>query len=100
MSAWRNTCSLLQCFSCHLKTIPLTPNKFTPPHQHLHSPAKLLSHLAVDLDDSGQGLEADGMWTFLERMNWADPSLVFPSSVPSAREGEGLDMERATSGTA
>ena len=30
------------------------------------------------------------MWTFLERMNWADPSLVFPSLVPSACEGLGL----------
>ena len=100
MSAWRNTCSLLQSFSCHLKTIPLTPNKFTPPHQHLHSPAKLLSHLAVDLDDSGQGLEADGMWTFLERMNWADPTLVFSSLVPSAGERQGLGREGAASGAA
>ena len=55
-------------------------------HLHLHYPAKL-SHLAGDVDDSGQGLEAEGMQIFLERMNWADPSLVFPSLVPSAGEG-------------
>ena len=67
-------------------------------HLHLHYPAKL-SHLAGDVD-SGQGLEAEGMWTFLERMNWADSSLVFPSLVPSAGEGLGLGWEEATSGTA
>ena len=27
------------------------------------------------------------MQIFLERMNWADPSLVFPSLVPSVGEG-------------
>ena len=40
------------------------------------------------------------MWTFLERMNCTDPSLVFPSLVPSAGEGLGLGIEEATSGTA
>ena len=40
------------------------------------------------------------MWTFLERMNWADSFLVFPSLVPSACEGLGLGREEATSGTA
>ena len=40
------------------------------------------------------------MWTFLERMNCTDPSLVFPSLVPSACEGLGLGREEATSGTA
>ena len=40
------------------------------------------------------------MQTFLERMNWADPSLVSPSLVPSACEGLGLGREEATSGTA
>ena len=69
------------------------------PHLHLHSPAKLLSRLVGDLDDLGQGLEADGMWTFLERMNWADPTLVFSSLVPSAGEGLGLGREEATGGT-
>ena len=39
------------------------------------------------------------MQTFLERMNWADHSLVFPSLVPSACEGLGLGREEATSGT-
>ena len=34
----------------------------------LHYPVKL-SHLAGDVNDSGQGLEAEGMQTFLERMN-------------------------------
>ena len=88
MSVWRTTCSLLQLFSCHLKTIP--PNTWQPylqPYLHLHSPAKLLSHLVGDLDDSGQGLEGEGMQTFLERMIWADPSLVFPSLLPSTGEG-------------
>ena len=33
-------------------------------------------------------------------MNWADPSLVFLSFVPSAYEGLGLGREEATSGTA
>ena len=69
------------------------------PHLHLHSSVKL-SHLAGDGNNSGQGLEAEGMQTFLERMNWADPSLVFPSFVPSACEGLGLGREEATSGTA
>ena len=40
------------------------------------------------------------MQTFLERMIWADPSLVFPSLLPSACEGLGLGREEATSGTA
>ena len=37
---------------------------------------------------------------FLERMIWADPSLVFPSLLPSAGEGYGLGREEATSETA
>ena len=52
------------------------------------------------MNDSGQGLEAEEMWTFLERMNWTDPSLDFPSLVPSACEGLGLGREEAASGTA
>ena len=40
------------------------------------------------------------MQTFLERMNWANYSLVFPSLVPSACEGLGLGREEAASGTA
>ena len=47
----------------------------------------LLSHLVGDLVDSGQGLEGEGMQTFLERMIFADPSLVFPSLLLSAGEG-------------
>ena len=56
----------------HLTTL-LPPS----PHFHLHFCAKL-SHLTGDVDDSGQGLEAEGMQTFLERMNWEDLSF-FPS---------------------
>ena len=77
----------------HLRTLP--PHC----HLHLHYPAKL-SQLAGDVSDSGQVLEAEAMWAFLERMNWADPSLVFPSVVPSACEGLGLGREETTSGTA
>ena len=66
---------------------PHTWQPYLQPYLHLHSPAKLLSHLVGDLDDSGQGLEGEGMQTFLERMIWADPSLVFPSLLPSAGEG-------------
>jgi len=46
-----------------------TPDTLTAPlsHLHLHSSAKL-SHLAGDVDESGQGPEAGGMQTFLERM--------------------------------
>ena len=40
------------------------------------------------------------MQTVLERMNWADPSLVFPSLLPSACEGLGLGRQEATSGAA
>ena len=40
--------------------------------------------------DSGQDLEAKGMETFSETMNWAAPSLVFPSLVPALGEGLGL----------
>ena len=88
MSGWRTTCSLLQLFSCNLKTIPHhTRQPYLQTYLHLHSPAKLLSHLVGDLDDSGQGLEGEGMQTFLERMIWADPSLVFPSLLPSSGEG-------------
>ena len=47
----------------------------------------LLSHLVGDLDDSGQGLKGEGMQTFLDRMIWADPSLVFLSLLPSSGEG-------------
>ena len=38
-----------------------------------HYPDKL-SQLAGDVRDSGQGLEAEGMQTVLERMNGEDPS--------------------------
>ena len=77
----------------HLRTLP--PHC----HLHLHYPAKL-SQLAGDVSDSEQGLEAEGRRAFLERMSWADLSLVFPSLVPSACEGLGLGREEATSGTA
>ena len=78
----------------HLTTLlPLCPIL------QLHYPVRL-SHLAGDVNDSGQGLEAEGMGAFLERMIWADSSLVFPSVVPSACEGLGLGREEATSGTA
>ena len=50
-------------------------------------PAKLLSHLVGDLDDSGQGLEGEGMQVSLERRIWAEPPLFFPSLLPSAGEG-------------
>ena len=40
------------------------------------------------------------MQTFVERMIWADPSLIFPSVGPSACEGLGQGREEATSGTA
>ena len=80
----------------HLRTLPPHPRSC---HLHLHYPAKL-SHLAGDVSDSGQGLEAEGMRAFLERMIWADSSLVFPSVVPSACEGLGLGREETTSGTA
>ena len=69
--------NLLSSENCppHLTDLLLTP---TPPnHLHLHFPAKL-TQLAGDVD-SGQGLEAEGMQTFLETMNWADPFFVLPS---------------------
>ena len=75
----------------HLTTLlPLCPIL------QLHYPVRL-SHLAGDVNDSGQGLKEKGMQTFLERMNWAAPSLVFSSMVSSAGKGEGLGMEGATS---
>ena len=77
----------------------LTTPPLPPAILQLHYPVKL-SHLAGDVNDSGQGLEAEGMQTFLERMNWADHSLVFPSLVPSACEGLGLGRQEATSGAA
>ena len=87
-----------ECLENHMLLTPtlLLPSENHPPHTwqpylqtylRLHSPAKLLSHLVVNLDDSGQGLEGEGMQTFLDRMIWADPSLVFPSLLPSAGEG-------------
>ena len=66
---------------------PHTWQLYLKPYLHLHSPAKLLNHLVGELDDSEQGLEGEGMQKFLERMIWADPSLVFPSLLPSAGEG-------------
>ena len=82
----------------HVLIIPtlLLSSENHPPHTwqpylqtylRLHSPAKLLSHLVVNLDDSEQGLKGEWMQIFLERMIWADPSLVFPSLLPSAGEG-------------
>ena len=59
----------------------------TQTYLHLHYPAKLLSHLVGDLDDAGQGLKGEGMQTFLDRMIWAAPSLVFLSLLPSSGEG-------------
>ena len=76
-----------------LPNLPTGP----PHHLHLHFPAKL-SHLAGEVD-SGQGLEAEGMQTFLKTMNWAEPFLVFPSLVASLGELLGLGKEWATSGT-
>ena len=99
MSGWRTTCSLLQLISCCLKTVPHTSQPYCPPHLRLHYPARL-SHLARDVNDTAQGLEAEGMRTDLERMNWADLSLVFPSLLPFACEGLGLGREEATSWTA
>ena len=64
-----------------------------------HYPAKL-SQLVGDVHDSGQGLEAEGMWTLLERMIWTTLSLVFSSLVSSAGERQGLGREGATSGAA
>ena len=40
------------------------------------------------------------MQTFLERMNWADHSLVITFLVPSACDGLGVGREEAASGTA
>ena len=86
---------LLSSENCHHHLTHLLPL----PHLHLYCFAKL-SHLAGEVNDSGQGLEAEGMRIFLERINWADPSLVFPSLGPSAVQGLGLGREEATSGTA
>ena len=61
---------LLSSENCPLHLKPLTSPLH---HLHLHSSAKL-SHLAGDVHDSGQDMEAEGMQTFLARMNWADPS--------------------------
>ena len=69
-----------------------------PQHLNLHFPGKL-SDLSGDAD-LGQGLEAEVMQTFLETMDWSDPSLVFPSLVPSSGEGLDLGKEWAISGTA
>ena len=80
----------------HLTTLPLPS---PPPILRLHYPVKL-SHLAGDGNNSGQGLEAEGMQTFLERMNWADHSLVITFLVPSACDGLGVGREEAASGTA
>ena len=85
-----------ECLEDHMLLTPILLIENHPPHTwqpylqpylHLHSPAMLLSHLVGDLDDSGQGLEGEGMQKFLERMIWADPSLVFRSLLPSAGEG-------------
>ena len=53
-----------------------------PPNSTVHG-----CHPTGDSDESGQGLEVEGTWTLLERMNWASSSLVFPSLVPSSGEG-------------
>ena len=85
-----------ECLEDHMLLTPILLIENHPPHTwqpylqtylRLHSPAKLLSHLVGDLDDSGQGLEGEGMQIFFKRMIWADPSLVFPSLLPSAGEG-------------
>ena len=54
---------LLASENCPLHLIPLLPPS---PHFHLHFCAKL-SHLTGDVDDSGQGLETEGIQIFLER---------------------------------
>ena len=40
---------------------PHTWQPYLQPYLHLHSPAKLLTHLVGDLDDSGQGLKGEVM---------------------------------------
>lgn len=71
-----------QLISCDRKPSPHLTNLPSPPapphHLHLHYPAKL-SQLAGDVSDQDRVTEAERMWAFLERVNWADPSLVFPS---------------------
>lgn len=75
------------------------PHPRTPPSPpSALPPANLLVHPTGDCNEPGQSLEVEGMGTFLERMNWAAPSLVFSSMVSSAGKGEGLGMEGATSG--
>ena len=65
---------LLSSENCPPHLTPLTPALDPPPnHLHRHYSAKL-SHLAGDVDDSGQGPEAGGMQTFLERMNLENQS--------------------------
>ena len=86
---WLETLLLSVQLFCPLITIPHTQG----PH-----PANLLVHPTGDCNEPGQSLEVEGMGTFLERMNWAAPSLVFSSMVSSAGKGEGLGMEGATSG--
>ena len=101
MNEWLEDHMLLTPTHLSSESHPPHPTTLPPPpcHLHLHYPAKL-SQLAGEVCDSEQGLGAEGMRTFLERMNWADSSLVFPSLVPSACEGLGLGREEATSGTA
>ena len=101
MNEWLEHHMLLTPTHLSSESRPPHPTTLPPPpcHLHLHYPAKL-SQLAGEVCDSEQGLGAEGMRTFLERMNWADSSLVFPSLVPSACEGLGLGREEATSGTA
>ena len=99
MSSWRTTCSLLQIISCHLKTVLHTWQLYHPHHLHHHYFAKL-SHLAGDVNDSGQGLRGEGMRTFFIKNELGRPVLVSPSLMPSAGEGMGLGREETTNGTA
>lgn len=59
--------------------LPTAPNNSYPHHYlHLYLCAKLLSYPAGNLNDSGQGLEKEGMWSLLERINWTTlPGFLF-----------------------
>ena len=59
---WLETHVLSVQLFCHLITI--THSQQPHPHPHLHPPANLLVHPAGDFDESGQGLEVEGMGTY------------------------------------
>lgn len=67
---------LTQLISCHLKTVTLLTHLLPLPHLHLYCFAKL-SHLAGEVNDSGQGLKQERECGYFRKNKLGRPLIGF-----------------------